>query len=440
MLFFSVASIKVFNLLRNQDNESYRGCRHLELFQEPVCNRGFMRLLGLGKSRFRKLHVAARDPEIYDCPVDGRFMPSGPRSSQKEQLVFSFLDGLYQAAAESLPDCPAKHASNKRPRQGEFKRDDPNMDRSKIRHLPPGNIVDYLRLFRAEHPTVKVSNTLFTKVWTLHFGDKLRIRHANHHSKCAVCIRHRLIIRRLGNGPGRLAQLGEYRLHLRRQYRDRSEYWQRRSTSSLEASSLQRDQVQHVCGILDSMDQAKHCWPRSAAMASKEFNSWPRPKMSSTTLILHGHGVCVALSPPNVATNSSRTVEILSWGMTKCVQHGVDWRRVHLSLHSDNCAKECKNQTVLRFLGYSIATHRLRAATLACLQSGHSHEDVDALFSTMANYLNRHPELWTMSSFKGCFEDFFSQQQVRPLESSFRHVEILTTFHDWILGCFLWSM
>lgn len=97
------------------------------------------------------------------------FTPSGV-FSLLGRCKIPVLDGLYQAAAESLPDCPAKHASNKRPRQGDFKRDDPNMDRSQIRHLPPGNIVDYLRLFRAEHPTVKVSNTLFTKVWTLHFG------------------------------------------------------------------------------------------------------------------------------------------------------------------------------------------------------------------------------------------------------------------------------
>lgn len=34
------------------------------------------------------------------------------------------------------------------------------------------------------------------------------------------------------------------------------------------------------------MDQAKHCWPRSEAMAAKDFNSWPRPKMSSTTMII----------------------------------------------------------------------------------------------------------------------------------------------------------
>ena len=215
--------------------------------------------------------------------------------------------------------------------------------------MPPGDIIDYVRLLRAEHPDKKFSVKLVSRVWGQHFADKLRIRGTTHHSKCSVCIRHRLIVKRVGVGPARAAQLAELQKHLRLQYADRCCYWSTRSRSRLESDSLESTTV--ISGILDSMDQAKHCWPRSEAMSSKDFNSWGRPKMSSTTLILHGYGVVGALSPPQVPTNSSRTVEVLSFGLTRCVQVGVDWRQVALHLQSDNCAKECKNQTVLRFLG-----------------------------------------------------------------------------------------
>lgn len=262
--------------------------------------------------------------------------------------------------------------------------------------------------------------------------DKLRIRGSTHHSKCGVCIRHRLIIKRVGQGPARAAQLREYQRHLRRQYQDRANYWNARSVSKTQSFGSP-DSVQHICGILDSMDQAKHCWPRSEAMNSKDFCNWIRPKMSSTTFLIHGCGAVVALSPPFVPSNSSRTVEIISAGMTRCMKAGIDWRLVHLRLQSDNCAKECKNQTVLRYFGYLVGTQRLRAATLACLQSGHSHEDVDALFSVMATYLNRHKELATMQNFQQCLQGFLNQDHIRPDESKFKDVEILVAFHDWTL-------
>lgn len=422
----------MFTLLRNQRTESTRGCRHLELFGEPVCNKGFLKLLAIGKLRFQRLCAPARDPQVLDCPVDQRYTPKGRQGTEKEQIVFDFLQGLYSTAAENLPDCPSASTSNKRPRHGSCKRDDPDMDRSQIRHLPPGTIQDYLRLLQADHPNVKFSANLFARVWGEHFMDKLRIRGSTHHSRCSVCVRHRLIIRRVGKGPARLGQLVEYRKHLKRQYDDRVNYWASRSTSRLESTS--GDSVQFICGILDSMDQSKHCWPRSEAMCSKDFASWVRPRMSSTTFLLHGHGALVCLSPPHVPTNSSRTVEILACGMTRCIKAGIDWRKVHFRLQSDNCAKECKNQTVLRWLGQMVATHRLRAATMACLQSGHSHEDVDALFSTMATYIDRHKELWTMGMFQQCLQKFLDQDHIRPDETKFRSVEILTQFHDWRLS------
>lgn len=371
---------------------------------------------------------------MIECPADMRFAPKARLGSEKVQTICHFLEGLYRQAAETLPDCPSNHTSNKRPRQGKYKRDDPHLDRSCIRHLPPGSVMDYLRLLRAEHPNEKFSCKLFASVWGEHFSDKLRIRSASHHSKCALCIRHRLIIKRVGNGPARAAQLKELQKHLRLQYRDRTVYWSCRSSSRFEAASPNCEQV--TC-ILDSMDQQKHCWPRSEAMNSKEFNSWGRPKMSSTTLILHGHGIVTALSPPTTPCNSSRTVEILGAGMTRCVRAGVDWRQTRLVLQADNCSKECKNQTVIRFLAQMVACKRLRGARLQCLMSGHSHEDIDALFSVLSNYIGRFKELPTMNHFQDCLQRFYDQDHVRTHEGRFRKVELLTRYHDWTFGFLL---
>ena len=54
--------------------------------------------------------------------------------------------------------------------------------------------------------------------------------------------------------------------------------------------------VYDLACILDSMDQGKHAWPRPSPFLSKDFASFNRPRLISTTLLMHGWGVLTALS------------------------------------------------------------------------------------------------------------------------------------------------
>ncbi|CAL1148299.1 unnamed protein product [Cladocopium goreaui] len=67
---------------------------------------------------------------------------------------------------------------------------------------------------------------------------------------------------------------------------------------------------------------------------------------------------------------------------------------------------------------------------LSFLSSGHSHEDIDALFSLLRAHLERNPELWTPEAFKTCLEGFFACPQNRPNEPT-RCVEMLSRYKDW---------
>ena len=186
------------------------------------------------------------------------------------------------------------------------------------------------------------SYLIWLKVWMEDFRSLLRIRASSHHSKCAICVRHRLIIKRLPQGPGRLAQLAQYKAHLSRQYRDRQVYWGHRAKSRSQATS--GVEVNHISMIVDGMDQQKHSYPKSQSMASKEYASWNRPRLASTTLITHGHAVLMGLSPQNVPTSGSRTMELVAYVMTKPLNY-IHWPNVFLHLEADNCSKELKHQT-----------------------------------------------------------------------------------------------
>ncbi|CAL1129527.1 unnamed protein product [Cladocopium goreaui] len=250
----------------------------------------------LEKDQYVRMHVAAQKGQEH-CPYDGRFVVKGKQTpSDTWDRVHMFLTQLYMEAAEPIPD---GLNSNKRPRQGSKKRDSPHLDRSKMKHLPYGTISDYYRQC----------------VWQSDFEHLLRIRFYTHHSKCSLCIKHRLIIKKLGHcPPARRAQHAMLQKHLDRQHKDRQVYYAARARSRLGATTLGECEI---TAILDSMDAQKHAWPRSRCMSSKEFSNFNRPRLTSTTLLVHGHLVLVALSPSLLTTGSSRTAEIICHGLSK---------------------------------------------------------------------------------------------------------------------------
>lgn len=130
----------------------------MNLFGRPVCNRGMLKLLALGKQRFHKMRRAHARGEEY-APFDMRCVPRGQQTpSQARESVYHFLMTLYTESAEAIPD---GLNSNKRPRQGVHKFDPKNLDRSRMKHLPHGSIMDYFRQCQSAHPTQKIGLKLF---------------------------------------------------------------------------------------------------------------------------------------------------------------------------------------------------------------------------------------------------------------------------------------
>ena len=258
-----------------------------------------------------------------------------------------------------------------------------------------------------------------------------------HHSKCTQCITHRMIIRKLGHhGPARRAQFEELQRHLRRQHADRKVYYEHRARSRAHVGqSLGALGCFEICGILDSMDSVKYSWPKSQVMSTKMFCQFNRPKMSCTGLLIHGHMMLTVLTHGALTCNSSRTCEVVSHALTvltRGIQRPVDLRFACLHLQADNSSKECKNQSLLRHLAVQVALRKLGSSQLSFLQSGHSHEDIDALFSNLRAWIQRTPEIWTPTAYRQCLEGFFNQVENRPFEKH-RRVLLMSRFRDWML-------
>ena len=72
------------------------------------------------------------------------------------------------------------------------------------------------------------------EVWEEAYRNLLFIRPGTQHATCSLCIRYKLVLRRLKrNVPARACQMAIFRRHLQKQYEDRIKYWQARSESKL---------------------------------------------------------------------------------------------------------------------------------------------------------------------------------------------------------------
>ena len=129
-------------------------------------------------------------------------------------------------------------------------------------------------------------------------------------------------------------------------------------------------------------------------MTSKEFAGCIRPALDAHGVIAHGHLAAMVLSYNFVAKDSSWCCDLLAWTLN-VIGGYTDLRSVHANVQCDNTTRECKNGTILRFLALQVGGQRLKSGQLSCLMSGHSHEDVDMWFASIAHVLESRNELHT---------------------------------------------
>ena len=324
-------------------------------------------------------------------PADMRFLLRGVPTRGSKQYgnsrarVVTFLRGVYESIAETLPDVRDDPRDDSNVEFGAIRLDvaeeDPyseaaalqavpaaprarktksscviNQDhKDEERFLPPGHMRDYwLQLVAAESSSERAESLpavpfgTFWKIWYEEFSF-LKFRHASSHTQCGTCVRHKLLLKEMsGYINARQEQQKLYSKHLRLQYADRLQYWEAR------ASSRQRSPAE-ACLILDGMDQQKFLYPRADEFRAKELNQMQRPKAHISGLIMHGRFVLFVVSPSDVPKDSNSCIEIAAHAL-ELLSRETDLSRLVLSVQSDNTPREVKNNHYIRFLT-SLTSH-----------------------------------------------------------------------------------
>ena len=94
---------------------------------------------------------------------------------------------------------------------------------------------------------------------------------------------------------------------------------------------------------------------------------------------------------------------------THLQQRGVPLSQTHVILQHDNTCREFKNHSGLRFCASQISSKNLMGVTCSFLRTGHTHEDIDQMFSRMSKHLQRVPVLQTPDDVCNTINDFLQQ-------------------------------
>ena len=259
----------------------------------------------------------------------------------------------------------------------------------------------------------------------------LFIRPKTQHGKCNQCLRHKLLLRKLKNKPlARQGQLLLFKQHLARQYRDRCEYWKHRSDSR---HGMRDDGYITITCIVDSIDHSKFQYPKALGLTAKEFGTFIKPTLQTTCVIAHGYGCYLYLSEGHVTHDSAWTCEVVATTLHSLASNfDINWRKVKLVLAGDNSSKELKNNTILRMLSALTASERVHSTCLATLESGHSHEDIDQYFSSLATEVARLTELATPTDYITALQKWMDTCNLRGYEKV-KEVKLVDRVRDWTL-------
>ena len=248
---------------------------------------------------------------------------------------------------------------------------------------------------------------LFWRVWTKDFKHKLLLSTGFTHTQCPTCVKHKLLIKSfVADSNARLRQRLLYDRHLKEQFSDRQMYWNLRASSRLITRT--------IVIIIDGIDQAKFAWPRSSFFDSHFFDKFNRPRLHIWGIIVHGYMSFLSLSHADAFKGGSTTVELIAFVLTQLHKLGVDLPRTLIHIQLDNTSSSNKNNTVLCFMAMLTSLKLIGSGTVAFLRVGHTHEDIDQWFSSLAKWVrSKLVYAETLNDFQDSFVQFF-RKHPRP--------------------------
>jgi len=175
----------------------------------------------------------------------------------------------------------------------------------------------------------------------------------------------------------------------------------------------------------------------------KSLSTIVRPRAEVFGAIDHGKGTRILIPHLQIFPhNANLTISLVFFVLCRRASEGVLPLDLHLA--GDNCAKENKNRILIAFLLLLVGLRIFRRIILEMLPQGHTHTEIDALFSWISTALNA-MNVGSLTEMIANFLPFaFKHQQKKPiiahmppvydwsswLDPALRHFEGLSQFRS----------
>jgi hypothetical protein len=252
---------------------------------------------------------------------------------------------------------------------------------SQYTYLPFANKDDVFTLYDNESST-GASPTYFKQTWredvTL---DLIRIRRYLRFAKCDECTTNLEDSHKTHDRAERKVLLTKHRKHLRFVTGERDSYYKRRAMA-------RQNPDEYMSLIIDGSDTSWYHFPYFKRTSHSSQNKW-KIGIHVMGCINHGRGASIVTYVDNVKQGTNVTVEVLHQELMKTMKNEGKLPKT-LFLQLDNTTKQCKSKYVMGYLARLVRDGVFDEVIVSFLPVGHTHEDIDQLFSRIAVYLRHH--------------------------------------------------
>ena len=182
--------------------------------------------------------------------------------------------------------------------------------------------------------------------------------------------------------------------------------------------------------LVDGMDQAKFRCPRNLK-ANAAFANVQRPALHLTGAVAIGLCEVYYILGPDTKKDSNMVATCLAHLLERCryavENKGPDYCLPrHLIIGADNCTRETKNAYLAQFGAFLVARGVFDSVEFQFMVTGHTKNELDQRFSSVATILNKAGTLETPMQFAN-----YMTHHVKPALATEMQVHVLDATRDW---------
>ncbi|XP_062596921.1 uncharacterized protein LOC134258393 isoform X2 [Saccostrea cucullata] len=234
---------------------------------------------------------------------------------------------------------------------------------------------DYLKTFQ-DRGLHCVSKRSFYRIWREHFNN-VKVRKFQKFSKCNECTTFREALSQKLTKEERLRLQAQRQIHLKFQELSREKYYKHRSKS-------RENPAKYTSLIIDNMDQSKTNLPRFPENFKSE-TGLTHIHHHVTGVLNHGINKSYVYTwTDQFSSDCNITLNCLMLVLKDTAMINNGSLPPVLYLQADNSPKDNKNKFVIMFLAMLVKADILKKIKLTFLMVGHTHEDIDQMFSCIS--------------------------------------------------------